>query len=250
MRKALLITAIFAAGLLGCRRDSPARKLLDGAPAGSALIALPVDAVQAFHLLERQMLSVLVAVTKRTSTLNPTYPDVTAQGGGVYRFTTTNERYGQATFDFTFRDGSNTIIDPISSQSSTTSIKSIDIAATSGGFPFTSGVDANLTLTLDILGDVYSTMYLTGDYTLSGSTIAVTFTLAAPGGVSTFAGLAGGTLQIAGSDAAGSISGTVSVNTAHEYNGSLTWNGETGQVHVKDNGQAFVLLNNERYFFD
>jgi hypothetical protein len=248
--KFVLIAVLCGAGLLGCRRDSPARKIIDGAPIGSTITVLPVNAVQGFHMLERNMLNILVAVTKRTGTISPTYPDVTG-GPGTYQFTTIDSHYGQATISFQYFDGPNgagTPLDPIAGQASTATVKSVNISVTSTGSPFNG--TGNFVLTLETQGNVNSNLFLTGTFTMTSTTYTVICTLPSPGGLATFTGLAAGTVQFSGSGPGGSIGGTTIINTSHEFNGNLLWDGNTGQIHLKENADALLILNNQRYFFD
>jgi hypothetical protein len=249
MKKTALLFAALSIGLMGCRRDSPARKILDGAPAGSTITVLPIDAIQGLHQMENYMLSILVAITKRTSTFAPAYPEVT--GGPTYQFNSAGSHYGFATYSFTYYDGpggTGSVIDPLALQSSTATIASAKIDVTSSGIPFNGS--GTFFLDLAVKGDVNSNMVLTGAYTMTATTYTVTMTLAAPGGNATFTGLSSGIFQLSGSGPGGPISGSFSVNTSHEYNGTLNWDGNNGEIHLKENAQALLLLNNERYFFE
>lgn len=249
--KKLLLSLLLAFGLLGCRRDSPAQKLLEGAPAGTTISVLPVSAVQAFHFIEKHALYTVVAVTKRTTLTNVSYNDVTSIGGSQYRFTSSDPHYGSATYTFAYydgKDGTGGILDPIAVQTTTATVKSIRIDGTSTGVPFNGS--GTFILTLVTLGDVNSDLYMTGTYTLTGTTYTVTCTISSPGGLASFVGLSGGVIELTGSGPGGAVGGTLTVNTSHEYNGDISWDGKSGGLHLKENASALLIYNNERFFFE
>lgn len=247
MRQFLCCLVLFSLGFLGCKRDSPLTKLVEGGPVGGAIQALPVNAVQAFHRLERDVIGFVMGITNRTSTVDPEYPELTLPGPN-YSYVISGAHYGQVTINFSYQDDSNMSIDPIFAQASSETIKYVFVNLTSVGVPF-NGTGSFL-LTFTEAGNFNSIIRATGTCTLTEASYTVVFDVPNPGAAASFTGFSGGRINISGSGPGGAITGQITATTERELNGSLSWDGNDGQIHVKENSDTLLYLDNLRYFFD
>jgi hypothetical protein len=251
MKKLTLLLALAGFALAGCKHDREPNKIVDGLPFKVEETVMPAYAVQHLILLTKDSLRSAVTVLNKTSILNANYSDVTNISSNTYQFSLSNVRYGTAVFTIQFFDEAGAGLDPILNQVSSATIKSMALNVTSGSsslFTYT----ATSLLTLDIAGDVSSTLRSTGTYTFTGQGAATGYSVAfvqpAPGSRTAFEGFKDGAFTATGNGPAGI--GTVSMNLAvssnHGLGGSLTWEGQSGGIQLENNGTGFVITSQAR----
>ncbi|MCB4756687.1 MAG: hypothetical protein LHV69_06600 [Elusimicrobia bacterium] len=247
---ALFILAGFAAS---CKRDYVADKIVGDFPVNNDTAVVPARATQNFFLLKRDLLNTLVPVISRLVLTTRSFPELTGPDNlSRYTFQRGESHYGSATFTIQFLDATNAVIDPISVQSSTTTLSKVNVSVigTSNQYSYSE----SLVLTLAIAGDVGSEKRLTGTSVLtdqSGGGYNVSFTLPSPGAMGIFGGLTDGIASGTGTDVAGRpISISLTFNSHLEANGPLTWDGKEGSIHFAESGTGFVVTTQARILVD
>lgn len=246
-RKSLLFLCLSVA-LLGCHKDSPARKIIDGLPVlSSPPTVVPAQATQQYLLLKNAMLNpVITNLTRVFNNLPPT--GLTSVGGGSYSYTTTERHYGSATFTIQCRDVNNSPVDPFATISATSSVKSVHITESSSNNASTFSED--LTLNLQTVGILIGPYSLNGSSTFNGPSYSIIFTLAPEGVAATISGLINGNATSApNTGSALSSSSSLSFGTKSDISGILAWDGQTAGIHVSSDGSGYLTTDTERILF-
>jgi hypothetical protein len=248
MKRVTLLFAAAVMGLSACRKDSPARKVLEGAPVAASEDIRPVAYIQAHHLMQHGVLTVIIPIIKRLGIPEVSYSELSGTGP-VYQFSAGDSHYGLATATITFRDAGNSIIDPINSApSSTTTVRWVDVGLTGSHSQFS--YSGSFQIYLDIAGDPNSGLLLRGHSSFSGNGYTVGFEAPISGMIPGPNGLVGGELNVTGTGPGGAISGILRYASSREANGPLNWDGRTGQLHIQDNGDTVLVTDNTRLFFN
>jgi hypothetical protein len=240
----ILSLALVTATSIGCKHDKEGVKVVDGLPVSANQTVIPANAVQHLMLLRKQSLRTIVQVLNKTTQSAPTYPELS--GGPTYNFTITDERLGTATYSITFRDGTNATIDPVGTQSSSSTVKSIVVTASGVSTLFPTYSESS-TLTLDVQGDVNSPLRSLGDWDFqtAGATYDIDFTMNTPGRVNV-EGMRDGAIFGTGTGPGGAISMTLSVSNDHSADGPISWEGQEGGLHISPDGDGFLTTRDSR----
>ncbi len=244
---------IFFLGILvmgaGCRRENESSKVIDGLPVNTVQTAVPAEAAQQFHLLNRDALSSLIPIVHGLYLSGQAHPGVFGPDSqSRYNFNLIEKHYGTATLTFQFRDISNAVIDPIAVFASTALVKSVAITCQGTSPQFT--YVENLVLTIDTAGSVDTTKLLTGTALFSGSGISMTFTFNGAGSMAVVGGLNNGSVSAVSNVVGQPVSLTLNFNTDHDANGTLAWDDLTGSLHIGSNGSCDVVTRQFRIILD
>lgn len=243
--KRIFLILVACAALNACEKKKEPNKILDGLPVNTEEVVPLGQATQEIHVMTQDALNTIVTAMNRLSQTSPSFSDLTNVGFGQYQFTRSGSRYGSATFTITFKDGVGATIDPIANTASTSTFKSVDVTGTgsSSRFSYTIG-----TWTITLLTEGVPT----SDKTLAGPT---TFTSAAPSytinytytsAEATFEGVTDGTLSATGTGPSAPITLTVTYASDRVVNGTLTWEGQSGGIHLASNGTGFIVTDTSR----
>lgn len=242
--QSLILIILFFSLTIGCHKDTETNKILDTLPVNTSISVLPAKAHQESILIQKNMAQILVPVINRLGETGLTFPNLSGPDGSLrYSFTVSENHYGTATFLIQFRDNINSVIDPITSLTSTTTLNNVLITFTGASDRFS--YTGSWVLTLETSGTVTSTKRLTGTTTFTGSSYTINFSLPSPGITCTFEGLTRGTLSSTGTGGPSSTatSSLISFSTDHTSNGSLAWEGNSGGLHLNPNGTGFITTN-------
>lgn len=240
-----VLILIIWGGMSSCKRKEEPIKILDPLPLNSLQTCVPGEMGQAWVLLKRDCLKVLVPVINLTTIPNSTFPQVTGPDSlSRYTFQTSDGHYGTATFTIRFFQENGTVIDPILTNTSTTTLKSVsvNVIGSSSRFSYTE----NLVLTLDTAGIISSNKRFTGTSAINdvGNINVLTFTMPSPGIRSAFEGMVEGQATVTGTGPSSqTTSMTLAVSADHTTNGNITWEGLSGGIHYEENATGYVITN-------
>ncbi len=240
----LSLIASFSFLILGCHKDQEPNKIIYTLPINSTLTVIPAHAAQEFLLIQTAAAQTIVPIINRIGSTSTSYPELSGpDGSSRYTFTKTESHYGTATFLIQFRDSSNAVIDPIQTQSSTTTLKSVVVTVTGTSNRFSAS--ANLIISLDTAGLAESTKRITGTAAFTGSTYSLNFTILASGITCSFDGLTAGSFEASGSGGPQNTNTAIllSLSSNKDANGSISWEGQSGGLHLESNGTGFVTTN-------
>ncbi len=247
-RAALLLIAVVS--LASCERKREPNKVLDGYVVGTQEVVIPAEAARQYFLLKRDMLGIVVPVINKFGRTNADFSELTGPVASKYSFTVHETHYGAVTYTLEFKDDTSATFDPVSMRSSSTTLKSVIITGTGGSAVFPT-ITENLTLVLESSGVVTSTLRLNGNSTLSGSGYALTFGLNPGGSRCVFEGLTDGSASASGTG--GTPPATSAINlgfsTDRNANGSISWEGRDGGIHIENSGSGYVSSPGGRIFF-
>lgn len=242
MKKYLVLISCLIFVFAGCHRKDEPNKIIDGSIVTVNGTNEVAKVTKAMFLLKRDTVGVMVPIINRLT--QPTIGFAPLVGPGVYTFPLTNPSYGTVSVSLTFKDASGATIDPIAAQSSTSSLKSVQLSVT-GSSPYT--ISESLVLTLDTAGDTTSKKSLAGTSSFSGNGVSVNFTIPSPGAESTFQGLDSGRVTGSGT---GSDSNPISVNLqfgdGFNADGAIHWSNQDGQIHMNADGTGYIYTNQTR----
>lgn len=247
----LIAGAVFLIVAGGCRRKNEPHKIIGGLPLNSTVDVTAARSIQQLMLLKRDGLSVIVPIINRLAVPDTTFPELTGPAGASgkdYSFTMSEERYRTASFLVKFFDNAASQIDPIAFRSSTTALKTVKINTTGSSDLFS--YTESLTITLETAGDGTSGKRLTGTSVFNGSGYAVTFTFSPPGPASNQDGLIDGSFTGSGTGPTLGFSSTLRYSTDHTADGTLQWEGQTGEIHLANNGRGVIVTDQERFLLD
>lgn len=238
------LMALTVALLAGCESKREPNKIVDGPTINTSQTVIPGKAAQQFILLERDLLKILTPVINKLILANQSFNEVQQVGPGQYTFQTADSRYGTASYTITFQTTGGTTIDPIANRSSTGTLTNVAVSGSGSNalFSFTE----NLSLNLDAIGDYTAKRHMTGTIGFTGSGYILTFTHQAPGSNATFDNLTDGIVTATGPGPTATANLTLSFSASHEVNGTISWEGITGGLHLQDNGDGFVVTSSER----
>jgi len=248
--KIFILLAFFLLAGLGCERKNESNKILHGLPVDTTQIVLPAQAIQQFMLLKRDSLGILVPILNRLAIADAGFPEVSGpDSNSRYTFRLSENRYGTADFTIQFLDAAHSVIDPISFQTSTSTIKTAALTTTGSSSLFAYTED--LSLTLATTGDVNSEKRVTGNATFTGSGYTITFVFDPAGSVTKFGGILEGLVTATGTGP-GSAPMTLSMrySTDHSADGNLTWEGQSGGLHIMDDGSGSIVTSTARLFVE
>ncbi len=244
MKRAFLLM-LLTATTLGCRKDREPNKIIDGLPLKVTEVVLPAYALQQLTLFKRDNIRSIITTINKTSIANPDFSDLTNISSNTYRFSLTEARYGTAQVTIRFYDGTGAGIDPIITRSSTSTIKSVSIntSGTSGLFTYSESGS----ITLDTAGNINSTMRSTGTFTFTGSDHVLNFSIGNPART-TIDGFRDGFLSATGSRLSNGdpVTMAIGLNSDQSANGTLTWDGQQGSIHIGTNGTGFIITSQAR----
>jgi len=173
-----------------------------------------------------------------------TGPDVNS----IYSFQTAEKHFGSATFRFQFKDPSGAVIDPLQTQTSSTTIKTVEVTATGQSSRFT--YSESLVITMEVAGDSESEKRVTGSATFNGLGYSLTYTFPAPGLVTTFRGFTSGLVTASGTGLGLPTSASLAYSSDHSADGTIVWEGDQGGIHIKDNGEIAIVTKNSRILIE
>ncbi|MBV9079928.1 MAG: membrane lipoprotein lipid attachment site-containing protein [Elusimicrobia bacterium] len=238
--------------LAACRHDREPNKIIDPVPVNTSVTVVPGQALQEFVLINRDCVRILVPVLSKLQTTGQQFTELTQTSFGHYTFHTSERRYGQATFIAEFQDSFGVTCDPIAVVASSQTVKQIVITETGGGSVF--GHNANLVLSIDTINTIGSPQHLYGSMTLTGSGYTITFAIQGVAGCNAvFDGLTTGAVSATGTGGTPPAPTTINFSFATDRtaNGSISWEGEQGQIHVNtDDGSGFVVTSTSRTLLD
>lgn len=248
-RTALLLLCIVA--LNSCERKREPNKILDGNVAGTVQVVGPAEAARQYVLLKRDLLRTVLPVLNRMQTSNATFGDLTPVGGGQYSFQGNDPHYGTVTFTLGFQDANGGGIDPISVPGSSSSLKAVTVTGAGASTLFPT-ITENLTLAFESAGVFTTTLRLTGTSVFNGPTYTLTFTNSTPGSRVIFAALTSGTATATGSGGTPAAPATVNLEFSSDQhaNGTITWEGQEGGIHLETNGSGFVVTTEGRILLE
>ena len=252
MKKLVLIFlgVSFLTCLSSCKRKKEPNKILDGFANDTTQTVIPAQAIQQFLLLKKDTLKVIVPVLNKLTAVNSHYDELSSTTPSVYNFQLSNSHYGTATVGFRFWNESNVIIDPIQTQISSSSVRAIQLWLAGGSALFPS-YDESFWLSLGTTGDPTSTKYLMGDSHFSGSNHTLTFSIAAPGSRAAFEGLIDSGFTASGTGIGGqTVTANMFYSADHNTNGTLNWEGRSGNIHMDDRGNGFIITDQTRLFIN
>ncbi|MCG3205447.1 MAG: hypothetical protein KCHDKBKB_02168 [Elusimicrobia bacterium] len=237
--------ALLGGGLLSCQKKDEPNKILDPLPLNSTQTCVPGQLGQAWFVMKRDCLKVLIPVINLTTIPNSSFPQVSGPDAmSQYTFQTSGDRYGTATYTIRFYNESGVVIDPILTNTSTSTLKSITVQVVGGSSKVT--YTEALTLTFETAGLLSSHLRLTGTSSISDNPVTNTlnFTFSLPGPRVAFEGLIDGEVTATGT---GPNSQTTALNLTfyadHTANGSIAWEDLSGGIHYQDNGVGYVVTN-------
>ena len=245
-----LVLSVILSNYTSCKKKEEPNKIIDGLPVNSSQKVVPAQAAQQLLLLKRDSLNIIVPVINKLGLANQSFTELSGPDSqSRYSFQITDNSYGTATFTLQFRNSSNAIIDPIKTQTSTTTLNSVVVTGTGNSSKFS--YSENLTITLETVGKANSKKFLTGTSNFNGSGTSVTFTFPAPGAESSFQGLIGGGVTGSGTGAGGEAT-TLSLSFAsnHEADGAIAWEGQQGGIHFAEDGKGYIVTNEARLLID
>jgi len=242
--KSGLILLLFA--LASCEKKEEPNKIIDGLPFDNTVVILPAQATKEMHILKSDGAGFAVEIINRVGILNTVFPELTGPDGQLrYTFSIANTIYGSASFTMQFLDTLSSPIDPIATNVSTATLASVTLTGSGASDLFS--YTETLTITLQTAGITSSDKFLTGTVVFTGTSDTITFTFAAPGAKINFEGMAGGSVSASGTGPGGApISIQLAFRSDHDANGSITWEGQTGGIHIDQAGGGFVLTNNAK----
>jgi len=246
-RLGLLLIALVA--LAGCERKREPNKILDGYVVGSSEVIIPAEGARQFFLLKRDLLRVVVPVINKLSLATSDFSELSGPVAMKYSFQVSEKHYGTATFTLEFKDDVNATFDPIAVRGSSTTIKSVVVTGVGASALFPS-ISENLSLVLESSGVVTSTLRLNGTSVFSGSGYTLNFGFNPGGSKGVFEGITDGSASASGTG--GTPPATASINlgftTDRNANGSITWEGRDGGIHLDENGSGYVSTAAGRIF--
>ncbi|MFN0117146.1 MAG: hypothetical protein ACKVQC_02480 [Elusimicrobiota bacterium] len=245
MKKLFLTLCFF--GFVGCKNDSVKNKIIDGLPVSSTIVIQPAQATQQFLVVHRDAAGSAISIIGRLNAVNPQYPELTGPDGlGRYTLQTFSPRYTYSTVTLQFKDSNGTTINPIQTQSSSATVKSVEIGISgqSPSFNFTSA----LTLTLETAGNIEANKRLSGTSQFTNTPYTINYNLPSPGIKTIFEGFTAGQMTASGNNSATSQALTLELSFSSDRtsSGSLTWDGETGTLRFDDKGDGYVITQNQR----
>ncbi len=245
----LAVVSLSLFGMAGCKKDTPQNKFIDPLPLRAGEVVVPAYAAQDMMLIRKNLMRTAIHILNRTTTLNPSYPEL--QGGGPdYTFDIRDAKSDfHATYTIRFFDENNTQVNPVSAQSSSSTVKTVTLEASAGGgtsrFPT---LTDSVTLTLQTTNYTQTTpVHLTGNMTLANSDYNVPFAFPSPGCRVNTEGLRDGAISVTGgSGPNGPVTMSLSVSNDHSIDGQITWEGKEGGLHISDSGAGFILTPDAR----
>jgi len=258
MKKNLLGLAIFLAGafsITSCKQDAIHRKIVDGLPINADETVIPGLAIQEFHLVIRDAMSVIVPALNRIGTSEPRLPGLSGPVNDTYSFNIADKHYRTAHVVIQFQDQSGTKIspDPISVAGSTINVASVGITiiGSSDLFGFTSVGPAHLTLKLTSIGVPTSNKSLIGNMNFNGQGYNFVFAMVAPGLAAGFQGVFGGGLSGSGTGPTFlPFSARLTYASDLSVDGTLIWENRSGGIHLVSNGSGIVTTDKEKFILD
>lgn len=248
MRKIIFSFVFLSLGLVACKNNREPNKIIDGLPFRVEETVIPAYAIQELMLLTRDNIRQTITILNKTSVINNTYSEVVNVSSNTYQFHVSNSHYGDATITIQFFDATGVALDPIATQTSSATIKSVTIAATGSSQLFT--YTETSALTLDIAGDISSTIRSTGTFTFTGVSSAAGYSLtilqSSPGSRTALDGFRDGTLTASGTGPSAPITMNLNITSDHSIDGNLTWEGQSGGMHISNNGTGFVVTAQSR----
>jgi hypothetical protein len=245
------VLVLCAIAAVGCRRDREPNKILDGYITGTTEVIPPAQAAQQYTLLQRDMLRVVIPVIHKLERTDSSFGELTGPVGSKYSFNTTEKHYGNAAFTIEFKDDFGATIDPITTRTSTTTLKSVIVTGTAHS-PAFDPINETMTLVLASSGVASSTIRMTGNATFTGSSYSLTFTIDSAGNNAIFEGLTDGTVTASGTGGTppATASLTFGYSTDRTANGQITWEGREGGLHIEPNGSGFVAESTGRILLE
>lgn len=254
--KARLLIAALVIGLVGCERRNEPNKLIDGIPVRIGATVVPAQAAQQYLFLQRDLLTVLIPVINKIVNADSQFPELTALGGGVYRFQASDDHYGVATFTIAFQDANGAAIDPVDvdTRASSSTFKSVAISITGTSSLF--AYSKSEALTLESAGVIDSARQLSGTASFVGVNDAAGYTLSfdlpAPGGTAIFEGLTAGRATATGSGGTPAAPAAMTMFFAPDraIDGTVSWEGNEGTFHLEADGPGYVVTSQNRILLD
>jgi hypothetical protein len=247
MSRRWILIGLMAAvvGLGACKHDKEPNKILNGSVVDVSQTVYPGLTVQEFVVLNQQIVAVIVPIFSRLGTTTELrFPELTPLGNSTYRFTVTQPSFGSAHADIQFKDPAGNVIDPIATTASTSTLASVTMAVTGASSLYS--YTENLSMKLDTAGDTTSTKRMFGTGTFNGTNAAagysnLVFSFPSSGCESSFEGILAGTVNGAGTGPSAPVTFRLTFGSAHAADGTLSWEGRNGTIHMNPNGVGFII---------
>ncbi len=243
------MAALALGALIGCHKDSPGKKIIDGLPVTTApLMIPPAQAVQEYLLLNNAMLSTVITNLNRLSLQLPatglTGPDASLN----YTFQRNEIHYGLATFVIQFQDVNSGALDPFTTGFATSSIKFVQITVNGTSTAFT--FSEHLILSLDTVAILTGPYHMSGTSEFDDSSYSIIYTLNPAGVVATITGLLSGQASSVSSQTSPkTTSSSLSFGQVSDVSGVIKWEDQTAGIHVSPDGSGYLTTSDSRILF-
>ncbi len=250
MDRLFIVITLMSAAFVGCKHDPEKNKVVDSLPIHMNESCPPAQISQAWFALKRDMLALLVPVVNRLGLTGSTYPELTSDGNMQYSFRLQNRHYGNATYTIEFKNSTGGTIDPITdpTHTSSTTLKSILINGV--GTISSTNYKEELTLDLDTLGDTSGNKHLYGTSLFNDGSYSITFTFVSGGAPCTYQGMTDGRVDATGTGPGAPVTLMMMFYPEHTANGSVAWEGNSGNMHFEENATGFVITDQYRLPLD
>jgi hypothetical protein len=235
--------------LLGCHKDSPSKKIIDGLPAatGSTSTIQPAQATQQYLLLKNVALDRVITNLNRLQVGLPA-GGLSGPSGSNYTFQSSEKHYGTATFTIQFQDVNNAAIDPFTAVTATSSVKYVHVTVNSTSNAF--AISEDLQVSLDIVGQLTGPYHMTGTSNFDNSSYSITYTLDPTGVDATITGvLRGHASATSASGAPKQTSSVLTFGTNSDVSGKMTWDDQSAGIHINSDGSGFLTTDDTRTLF-
>ena len=235
--------------LTSCRKDHEPNKIIEGLPIDVTQTIIPGQAAQEFLLINQSMINIAIPTMNRVGRPDLPFSEVTGPDGqGRYTFTTIDTRFGAPIFFMTFHNTDGSLVDltnPLVS-TNTVSFASVTGSGVSKLFSYSLNVD----IVVATPGITTTDKTIRGNYHFDGAGYVLDFRFAGTGAPVTYLGMIGGQLYAAGTGGPQNAPAAISLNfdSSYDGNGSISWEGQQGTIHVGTEGKGYIATSTSRVF--